>query len=331
MDCQLSRRRTLVAVTISVLCLAGVVAPPRTAAQSPSAAGRIRIAVVKSLDIPQYNSALEGFLGTLGNAGHNPVVSTVTLSADESSTDTQIRSALSASPDLVLALGTRAAHEVSLREKKIPIIYSMVLNPASGSAADNPLPAQANLTGATLNIPLDTQVEHLRALFPTARRLGIISDPSRTEAMVNDAREIGRRNAMDVRVWWVDNENEIPDAVRALTDSVDVLWMLPDETVFTPRSSRFIIFELIKAGVPILGLSSAYVKAGAVVALDCDYTDVGRQSGELAVRVLAGGDPSSMKATTPRVFTLALNAKVREHLRIAMDSEALKKLETVTF
>lgn len=295
------------------------------------ASGRVRIAVVKSLDLPQYNNALDGFLSTIRDAGHDPIVSTTTLDADDSKTDAQIRGIQSAGPDLILALGTRAAQEVSRREKNIPIIYSMVLSAAPGSGADQTLPPQKNMTGATLNIPLAVQVAHLRSLFPTARRLGIISDPSRTERLAQSAQSAGRQNSIDVRVWWVHSESEIPEVVRALTDSVDVLWMLPDETVFTPRSSRFIIFELIKAGVPILGLSSAYVKAGAVVALDCNYTDVGRQSGELAVRVLAGRDPSTLPETTPRTFTLALNTKVREHLRIALDDEALKKMETVTF
>jgi putative ABC transport system substrate-binding protein len=107
--------------------------------------------------------------------------------------------------------------------------------------------------------------------------------------------------------------------------------MLPDQTVLTPRSSRFIIFELIKAGIPIMGLSSGYVKAGALLALDCNYIDIGRQSGELAVRILAGQPPAQLPQTQPRTFTLAVNMKVREHLRVPLNDRVIKDSNVVAF
>ena len=107
--------------------------------------------------------------------------------------------------------------------------------------------------------------------------------------------------------------------------------MIPDETVLTPRSSRFIIFELIKSGVPVVGLSSAYVKAGALMSLDCNYTDIGRQSAELAVRVLAGQKPGQLQYTIPRTYTRSLNLKIMEHVKIHMDQKVIRDSNAVTF
>jgi putative ABC transport system substrate-binding protein len=322
-------RAVTLAVIVAVGTGLGVVIPsgiPR--AQNPPS--RTRVAVVKSLDLPQYNSAYQGFINALTSAGHEPVPTTLTLSND-GEVGAPLRDLVGTHPDLILALGTRAAREVSSLEKTIPIIYSMVLNAPGSDGEESGLTAQSNLTGASLNIPLYVQLDHIRSLFPTARKVGIISDPSRTKDIVDSATAIAAVHDIKVCVQWVNGESDIPNAIRAITDSIDVLWMIPDQTVITPRSSRFIIFELIKAGVPIMGLSSAYVKAGAVIALDCDYEDIGRQAGELAVRILAGQSPSTLAETHPRMFTLALNGKVREHLRLDLDEAAVGKMHVITF
>ena len=322
-------RSVALALSVALGAGLGVVIPSgKTRAQNPSS--RTRIAVVKSLDLPQYNSAYQGFIKALTSAGHEPVPTAITLPSDGEA-EGPIRKLVGTHPDLILAIGTRAAREVSKVEKTIPIIYSMVLNAPGGDDKLAELPPQPNVAGASLNIPLDVQLDHIQALFPTARKVGIISDPSRTKDVVDSARTIVADRGIELFVQWVNGESDIPDAIRAMTDSIDVLWMIPDQTVITPRSSRFIIFELIKAGVPIMGLSSAYVKAGAVIALDCDYEDIGRQSGELAVRILAGQLPSTLAETHPRTFTLALNGKVREHLRLDMDNQAIEKMHVITF
>jgi putative ABC transport system substrate-binding protein len=328
----LRRRSGFVVIAIAAILVTGPnqVAGPHTA-RAQSASTHVHIAVVKSLDLPQYNSAYQGFLKTLTATGYEPEPTTVTLTADDADVAQDLRHVHQAKPDLILAIGSHAARAVSAVEKTTPIIYSMVLSSPGGAADESALPAQSNLTGASLNIPLHVQLEYIKSVFPDARRIGVISDPTRTKDIVDSASVIAHAQDMVLRVEWVEKESDVPDAVRALTDSIDVLWMLPDQTVITPRSSRFIIFELIKAGVPIMGLSSAYVKAGAVIALDCDYEDIGRQSGELAIRVLAGQSPATLEATAPRVFTLAVNDKVREHLRLEMDEKVIEQMNVVTY
>jgi putative ABC transport system substrate-binding protein len=328
----LTRRTRFAALAIAAILGTG---PHQVAglhtARAQSASTRVHIAVVKSLDLPQYNSAYQGFLKTLTATGYEPEATAVTLTGDDATIARTVRQVCQAKPDLILAIGSRAAREVSAIEKNIPIIYSMVLSSPGKTGDESTLPSQSNLTGASLNIPLHVQLEHIKSVFPDTRRVGVISDPARTRDIVDSASAIADAQDVTFRVQWVDKESDVPDAVRALTDSIDVLWMLPDQTVITPRSSRFIIFELIKAGVPIMGLSSAYVKAGAVIALDCDYEDIGRQSGELAIRVLAGQSPATLEATAPRVFTLAVNDKVREHLRLEMDEQIFKQMNVVNY
>lgn len=284
--------------------------------------GSARVAVIKSLDLPEYNLAFEGFANELAETGHRIVPLSYVLERGDSANEALMATVHSTAPDLILALGTRAVREAQKHLSHVPIIYSMVLTPPDGPTG---------MTGATLTIPLSVQVNELKRAFPSLKSIGIISDPSRTRSLADSAAELCRKQGIAAHIGWAKGEGEVPDAVRALKDSIEVLWMIPDETVLTPRSSRFIIFELIKSGVPVIGLSSAYVKAGALMSLDCNYSDIGRQSAELAVRVLAGQKPEQLPFTIPRTYTRSLNLKIMEHVRIQMDPNVQKDSNAVTF
>lgn len=292
---------------------------------------RVRVGIVKTLDLPQYNSAYEGFINALKATGYEPTSTEVTLSGDDTAIGESIKSLCLKKPDVILALGTRAANEVSKREKSIPIIYSMVLEQPGGAGTSGLTAQQANVTGSSLNIPLDVQFKYIKTVFPSTSQIGLISNPERSGHVVDSARQAANKHGLALTVRSVSSESQIPDAVRSLVDSIDVFFMVADATVFTPQSSRYVIFEFIKAGVPIMGLSSAYVKAGAVMALDCDYTDIGRQSGELAVRILAGQSPETVSETTPRVYMLAVNENVLEHLRIDIADDVLGRSDVKKF
>jgi len=323
-----SRHRVWLPPASLVFLLVGVLL---TCQHVISGTTRVKLTVIKSLDLPEYNLAFGGFISALQSTGYEPVTTMVTLGRNDTEVERALQGVRNDRPDLILALGTRAATEISRREKHTPIVYSMVLKSLSEMPGIGELPLQANVTGANLNIPLRVQLQKIKRAFPTAHRIGVISDPAQTKSLVDSVRTMAKADGLELRVQWVKNENDIPAAVRALNDSIDVFWMLPDQTVLTPRSSRFIIFELIKAGVPIMGLSSAYVKAGALLAVDCNYQDIGRQSGELAVRILAGQAPAQLQQTQPRAFTLAVNMKVREHLRVPLDESIVKDSNVVTF
>jgi putative ABC transport system substrate-binding protein len=326
-----SLRRRLSIVLALVIVLALSTGLSDQVANAQEAQPPPRIAIVKSFDLPEYNLAHDGFMAAIADQGHEIKELPFLLTRDEAATEATCQAISEAKPDLIFALGTRAAREMAHRETTTPIVYAMVLAMTDDSGEDLFQRSHDNITGATLNVPLEKQFEEIRHVFPTANTIGIISDPSMTRSMAESAQAMAAEQGVSVQIAWAENETEIPGALRQLRDSVDVLWMLPDKTILTPRSSRFIIFELIKSGIPVVGLSSAYVKAGALMALDCDYADNGRQSGELAVRILEGQSPAELPLTAPRSFTRSFNLKIREHMRITINEEALKDSNVVEF
>ena len=78
-----------------------------------------------------------------------------------------------------------------------------------------------------------------------------------------------------------------------------------------------------------MGLSSAYVRAGALFALDCDYDDIGKQAGEVALLILCGNSPYEVPITTPRKIYLSINQKTAERIGIEIPAALLKIAEEV--
>ncbi len=73
-----------------------------------------------------------------------------------------------------------------------------------------------------------------------------------------------------------------------------------------------------------MGLSPAFVKAGALMALAVDYQEVGVQCGEQAVRILLGDHPSSLPITIPQAVTMYLNLKTAEIIGLKIPPDRVK-------
>jgi putative ABC transport system substrate-binding protein len=106
--------------------------------------------------------------------------------------------------------------------------------------------------------------------------------------------------------------------------TVDVLWGIPDSLVMTPQTAEPILLNTLKNKIPLVGLSSSWVKTGALYALDHDYVDIGLQSGELAGKLLNGTSASSIPHTYPRKVAYVLNLKTANLINLDLSQDRIK-------
>jgi putative ABC transport system substrate-binding protein len=79
----------------------------------------------------------------------------------------------------------------------------------------------------------------------------------------------------------------------------------------------------------LLGLSAAHVRAGTLAAIIVDYEDVGRQTGEMAGRVLRGTAPDDVPVAAPRRVSVTLNLRTAEHLGLTLDPALVENASEV--
>lgn len=277
-----------------------------------------RIAVVRSSSVGPFTEATTAIVDELRRHLRQPEILTFDLQGDEARAVSVMADVNGMAPQLIITVGSLATAAVLHQPGEAPVVFSMVLYPSqSGFLAGAP----RRSTGASLDIPLDVQFAFMRRLFPTARRVGVLYSPEETAAIVADARTAAAAHGFELVAASVNDPAHAVSELTTLMDQVDVLWSIADSHVFTPQTTSALILASLRHHVPLFGLSAAHVRAGAVAALSCDYEDVGRQTAELGLRVLAGEKPSALPPSTPRQVSLALNLRSAERLNLTVPDD----------
>lgn len=280
-----------------------------------TASGPVVIAVIKSSGTAPYQAALEGFKKIIRD--ERPSVLIREYDLDERNVIGRI---MSLGPDLVMPVGTPAAKLVVRNVKDIPVVFSLVLDPA-GSGLEG-----RNLTGSSLDIPIASQFDILKMLIPGLRTIGVIYNLEENEHVINRARRVADDAGLVLVTFPVASVKMVP---RMEEIYVGALWLVPDRIVCRPAVIRNILVKSLGQGIPVMGISPHYAKAGALLAVCCDYWDIGRQAGETALRVLDGENPADVPVSVPRRTKLYLNSRVAEKLGIVIPGEIANRAEEI--
>jgi len=291
---------------------------------APTALSRDYIVVVKSRKAEPYDIALKSLRRTLKEKGADAQIEEILLPEEGQARDDRLAEVRKKNPQLFVTLGSAATAHLSKLVKETPVVFCMVLNPLASGFIRSMHSSGNNFTGASLDIPPQTQFEALRSLVPAARKLGVIYNPQETEAVVSQAKKAAKEIGVELIGAPIASGEKVPEALRTLDKSVDALWSVADSTAFSAGSMEFFFLHTLRNKIPFMGLSPAFVKAGALMALAVGYQEVGAQCGGLATKILAGESPSSLPITTPQKVTLHVNLKTAETIGLKIPAERLK-------
>jgi putative ABC transport system substrate-binding protein len=277
------------------------------------------IAVLKSHDIDPFNEALEGFTATCDYR-----VTEYDLRGSTSHTQGVLKRIMATKPRLVLAVGALAAQVAKESIHSVPVVFFMVPNPRKYSLRG------ANIAGISLDIPIATQFATYKSLVPTLRSIGTIYDPEKTGTIVEEARTTAKAFGFRLVAVAVSSEKQVPAALRSLLGKIDALWMLPDDTVITPESFKFLLLTAFENNLPFLAISDIFVKVGALAALSPDYTDMGRQACQLARQIESGQiSLTQVNIVPPAKVNLAINLKVANKIGLTLSPEIIQSASKV--
>jgi putative ABC transport system substrate-binding protein len=283
---------------------------------SPAAASvEKRIVIVKSSNSPSFQAAAEGVKKEIRKGLANPVFIEYDLALNSPDERQIVEKMRELSPDLIVTIGSKSTALLSERIRDIPIVFSAVLNPISSGFVQSMWSSGNNLTGASLDIPIKTQLDKFKLIFPELRKVGVIYTHD-TEPVVREARRVCQQIGLELVSVAISSEKEIPGVIQSMGQAVDGLWAVADTLIFTPQSTQYLLLYSLRNGIPFAGPFTSFVKAGALFTLAWDDKDVGRQSGELALRVLTGEDPKRIPITTPRMIYLILNLRTADQINL---------------
>lgn len=274
-----------------------------------------RIVIVKNSDSPPFRKAEEGFKKEMRKSQVEAILIEYDVSDGSKGASRIAQKIRDLKPDLIVTIGSRSTALVSQKIKDIPIVFCMVLNPVSSRFIQSMSSSGNNLTGASLDIPIRIQLEKFKLIVPKLKRLGVLFTQDSKQVII-EAKRVCQKIGIELVPELIYSEKEIPGAVEALAHEVDGLWAVADTLIFTPQSTQYILLYTLRNGLPFVGLSPSFVKAGALFTLACDHKDVGRQGGELALSILSGKEPWQVPVTIPRTIYLCLNLRTAEQINL---------------
>ncbi len=277
-----------------------------------------RIAVLVSSSEPPFEETLKGFRGYLEKQGINVTYDVYRLSGDASHNEQIIQTAKKSGARLIFTLGSVGMDAAAKKIPDIPIVACLVLRPDAIKGAPN-------ATGVGLEFPLETQLTWIRTMLPDARTIGVLYNPDENKKRIEAARHIAQGMGLRLEAQEVRSLQDVPAALNALSNSADVLWGLADNLALSSQIAKYILLFSFRNSIPFVGPSNVWVKAGALYSLDWDYTDMGAQCGDMAIKVLRGMPPGDIPPATPRKVLYSVNLKTAQQIKITISEQLAKK------
>jgi putative ABC transport system substrate-binding protein len=276
----------------------------------PTAAGAARVQVLAPAEGEAYAAASRELVTRLARAG---------IAAEPVALD-----GWRPEPDvaLVVALGSRAAHAALHAEPRRPVLAALLPREAWERALDGAPAGPA--TALWLDQPAERELRLIGQVVPSARRVGVLLGPAtlaRRPALERAAAAAG----VALRVRTIDVDSDPKRALGALVDEVDAILALPDPAVWNRITVEPLLLATFRAGVPVVGISPTYVRAGAIAAVHSTPAQVAAELAALIARLDLGGDPLVLPAPRPpREFEVATNPEVARALGLPpSDPDAL--------
>ncbi len=288
---------------------------------SPQVEGA-KIAALKSADVDVYNEVLEGFKSSFPRS----IISEYDMEGDlQKGKKFLTRLKSGSKPDLILAIGIWALQVVVEEIRDIPVVFAMVLNPTTVIGQE-----ARNITGASMNVPIEQQITLLKKVSPQVRRIGVIYDPSKTGFLVKQAERIARDQGVRLVTKAIASSKDSFAALDAIQGEIDALWILPDLTVLAPESVQYTLLFSFRNRIPLLGLSENQARMGALLGLSFESgRDIGSQAAELANEILSGKSAGELPITTARKVRLTVNLKTAGKLGLQIPNEILERADVL--
>lgn len=279
---------------------------------------RAVISVIFSSDIAPYSQSWEGFKEFLEEKKVTLLVSKHNLKKE---TPEAVYPRINMErPDIVFTLGTKASKLTKEKIKDIPVVFCVVLNHRAI--------IDLNVTGVSIDIPPGVKLRKVKRIFPNVKRIGIVYS-AETTSLYKEVLQVCRELGLQLIGKKVDSGKEFLNAIEEISWQIDCFLMIPDFKIYFPQSVKHLLLESLRKKFWVVGLSSLYTKAGALISFDCDYNDLGRQAGEIALRILNGEKPANINPLGPGKIKLSLNLITAERFSIKIPPQIIREASEV--
>ena len=128
----------------------------------------------------------------------------------------------------------------------------------------------------------------IRELMPDAKKIGILYTTSEANSVstIQEYKDHAEEYGFEIVDTGINTIADVEMAAKDLASKVDCISNLTDNTVVSALQT--VLAAANDAKIPVFGSEVEQVKNGCVAAVGIDYVALGKQTGEMAAKVLKG-------------------------------------------
>ena len=285
---------------------------------APQKAG-YTVGVCQLTQHPALDAATQGFQDVLTETfGDQVQVEVQNASGEQANCTTILNGFVSSNVDLILANATASLQAAQAATAQIPVLGTAVTDYASALEIDNwNGTVGGNISGTSDLAPLDQQAAMIQELFPDAKTVGLLycSAEANSQYQVDEMTAYLEQLGLTAVPYTFTDTNDVASVTQAACDSSDVLYIPTDNTAAS--NTEAIANVVLPAKVPVVAGESGICSGCGVATLSISYYDLGRATGEMAVKILKGeADIAQMPVEYAPKFTKMYNGANCEALGI---------------
>ncbi len=217
----------------------------------------------------------------------------------------------SAKADLTIAVGMKAT-EIAIAESSSPVLSVMV--PKAGYEALLEKHASRKILKSAsaiyLDQPWERQLNFIQAALPKHDIVGVLYSPNAPIVLPR------LPQGMSINARSVRSAETLFAALENILESSDVLLVIPDSEIYSSSNMRNILLTSYRHKVPLVGISQAYVNAGALCAIFSTPEQLAWQTASAIASFAA--DRHLPAPQYPVSFSIGINQQVANSLGIEL-------------
>ncbi len=320
------------ALTSSALLLTACGGSEGGSEASGGGAEEATVGISQFVEHPSLDAAREGFVAALEEGGYtegeNLTLDVQNASGDQGTSTNIASNFANSDADLVLAIATPSAQGVAQSVTDKPVLFTAVTDPVEAGLVESLESPGGNVTGTTDMNPVAEQIALIKQLDPEATSVGIIysSGETNSQVQVEMAKEAAAEEGLEVVEKAVTNTSEVAQAAESF--DTDAIYVPTDNKVVAGLEAVISAAEAKK--IPLIAGEGDSVERGALVTQGIDYEKLGRQTGEMALRILQDGDdPASMPVESQEDTQLIVNLKAAERMGVEVPQQMRENADQV--
>jgi putative ABC transport system substrate-binding protein len=324
-------KRVIFAI-LAVLLLVGAAGCGSKEQSSSQQAQKVKLGVIQIVEHPALDAARKGFLDVLAENGYKDgeklALDYQNAQGQQDNLQTIANKFAQDKKNLILAIATPSAQVMADKTTEIPILITAVTDPVAAKLVKSMDKPGTNLTGTTDMNPIKEQLQLIKDIVPTAKKIGVIYNSSEINSQVQAkaCKEIAPGLGLEIVEAPITASNEVMQGAQSLVGRCDAVYVPTDNMVVAAIASVVKVGESNK--LPVFAAEENTVKGGAIGTYGIDYYKLGRQTGEMALRILKGDKPQTMAIESQKELTLTLNPAAAERMGVTLP-EALKAKATL--